>query len=73
MKCYDELELLLTSWYECTSKDLAWDGTLPLWLRPPVAEFYRRFGELTRDTGLFHIEGLPSPLAAQDIITHVVK
>jgi len=71
MNNYDELEQLLSRWYECTSKDLAWDGPLPPWLRPDVAEFYRRFGELTRDTGFFHIEELPSPLAAQDIITPV--
>lgn len=73
MNSFDELEKFLTSWYDCTPSDLAWNGPLPKWLRPDVAEFYRRFGELTRDAGFFHIDELPSPLAAQDIITPVEK
>jgi len=71
MHSFDELEQFLTHWYECRPEDIAWNGPLPPWLQSDVAEFYRRFGELTRDTGYFAVEGLPSPLAAQDIITPV--
>ncbi|GLT12858.1 hypothetical protein ACFQFQ_20120 [Sulfitobacter porphyrae] len=71
MQSYDDLESLLTSWYECSAKELALESPVPPWLQPDVAEFYSRFGELTRDAGRFNIDGLPSPLAAQDIITPV--
>lgn len=36
-----------------------------------MAEYYKRFGELTRDTGFFNIVELPPPLGAQDIIVPV--
>lgn len=71
MNSFDELERLLTCWYECASTDLTWEGPLPPWLQPDVEAYYRRFGELTRDNGLFSVEELPAPLAAQDIITPV--
>ncbi|MGB1216036.1 MAG: hypothetical protein ACPG4X_21925 [Pikeienuella sp.] len=71
MNSYEELEQFLVNWYECTSRDLAWDGPLPPWLQADVAEYYKRFGELTRDTGFFNIVELPPPLGAQDIIVPV--
>jgi len=71
MNSYDELERLLVDWYECTPEDLAWDDPLPPWLQSDVAEYYRRFGELTRSTGFFNAGELQPPLGAQDFIVPV--
>ena len=71
MDSFDELEELLVYWYGCKAADLAWDDPLPSWLQSDVAEFYRRFGSLTSDTGCFSIKGIPSPLAAQNLIVPV--
>ncbi len=73
MNSYDELQDLLTYWYDCTDSDLSYHGDLPEWLHPDVAEFYRRFGELTLDDGNFQREGLAHTLGTQDYITPVNK
>lgn len=65
---FEELQDLLSSWYEVPKTELAApDNALPQGLNPIIEDFYRRFGALTLLKSPFaHPSSYHSPLSCQD-------